>query len=125
MPSYFIACYPRPADGKYRFDLDYYLKTHMPMQMEHHRPYGMRSYHVLKCTEESPYVIQTIEYWDNLEKMTEALDNAMEYPLKVLWDDIAMYTDIKDAFAIKGEIQGCWADDGLTRDLWLAKGNKH
>jgi uncharacterized protein (TIGR02118 family) len=110
MPALFIACYPRPADGKYKFDMDYYLKTHMPLQLRCHGPYGMRSYHVVKPTEDSPYVVQTVEFWDTLEGMERAIAEAGEEP----GADIKNYTDITNAFPIKAEIQGSWIDKNFT-----------
>jgi uncharacterized protein (TIGR02118 family) len=108
MPAIFIACYPRPADGKYKFDLDYYLKTHMPMQLRIHGPYGMRSYHVIKPTEESPYVVQTVEFWDSVEGIEKAL--AESEGTQALYDDIKNYTDITNAFPIKAEVKGSYLE---------------
>lgn len=114
MGAIFIACYPRPADGKYKFDMDYYLKVHMPLQLEHHKPYGMRSYHVIEPKEKtsygvSPFVVQTIEYWDSVEGFERALAEASEEA----GADIANYTDIKNPFPIVGEIKGSWTDSSF------------
>lgn len=122
--AYFIACYPRPKNGgEYKFDMDYYLKTHMRLQHEAHAPYGMRSYHVILPGPETPYVVQTIEYWDNLENLNKAIELSInDGPMMHLTHDIAKYTDIKDAFGITGAIQGCMLDDKLTIETLGAKG---
>ncbi|KAH6976549.1 hypothetical protein BKA56DRAFT_674989 [Ilyonectria sp. MPI-CAGE-AT-0026] len=105
MGAIFIACYPRPSGGKsYRFDLEYYINTHMPLQMKHHGPYGLRSYHVVEPTEDAPYVVQTIEFWDSIDSMEKAIKEASAE----LWKDIPNYTDISDAFPIRAEIKASW-----------------
>lgn len=109
MPAMFVACYPRPEDGKYRFDLDYYLKIHMPLQLKHHGPHGMRSYHVIEGTPDCPFVVNTIEFWDSVEGMQDAIAN---YSAE-LWEDIPKYTDIPNPFSINGTIKGHWVDSSL------------
>lgn len=74
----------------------------------------MRSYHVIECTKESPYVVQTIEYWDDLERMKQAMEESKAGPMYETYTDIANYTDITNAFPIMGEIKGSWTDDKLT-----------
>jgi hypothetical protein len=81
----------------------------MPLQLKHHKPYGMRSYHVIQPTFESPFVIQTIEYWDSLEGIEKCIaENSAE-----LHADIPKYTNITNAFPIKGEIKGSYVDPSL------------
>lgn len=114
MGAIFIACYPRPADGKYRFDLDYYINLHMPLQLKCHQPYGMRSYHDVVPEQETPYgtapyVVQTIEHWDTVEGFCEALEKASEETSA----DVPNYTDIKNAFPIVGQIQTSWVDSSF------------
>lgn len=111
MGAIFIACYPRPADGNYKFDLDYYINVHMPLQLKHHGPYGMRSYHVIVPEKETPYgkcpyVVQTIEHWDSVEGFYKALEEASEETAA----DIANYTDIKNSFPIIGLVKTSWKD---------------
>ncbi|UPL03035.1 hypothetical protein LCI18_013969 [Fusarium solani-melongenae] len=102
----FIACYPRPASGKsYRFDLDYYINVHMPLQLKHHGPYGLKSYYVIKPTEDAPYVVQTVEIWDNIANMEKGIAEASA----ALYEDIPNYTDIPDAFPIRAEIKASWS----------------
>ena len=123
MAAYFIACYPRPANGEYKFDLDYYLKTHMPMQLKAHAPHGMRSYHVITPNKESGFAIQTIEYWDNIERLKSAMEDSVgKGSMAHLEQDIKKYTDITNAFAIMGEIQGAYVDDKMTIETLAAKG---
>jgi uncharacterized protein (TIGR02118 family) len=117
MVAIFIACYPRPADGKYKFDMDYYVNVHMPMQLKHHAPYGMRSYHVIEPKRETPYgvcpfVVQTIEYWDSSEGFLKAITEAGEE----LTEDLKKYTDITNPFPIVGDITGSWTDPSFKWD---------
>lgn len=109
MGAIFIACYPRPTKSTYRFDLDHYIDVHMPLQLKHHGPYGLRSYHVIQPTDESPYIVQTIEHWDSLEGMEKAIREASAE----VWADLPNFTDITDAFPIKAEIKASWVDSGF------------
>ncbi|KAI8942470.1 hypothetical protein NX059_000537 [Plenodomus lindquistii] len=111
MGAIFIACYPRPTDGTTaHFDMDYYLKKHMPLQLKMHGPYGLRSYHVIEPTADSPYVVQTIEFWDSVEGMEKAIAEASEET----YADIKNYTNITNAFPIKGTIQGSYVEKGFV-----------
>ncbi|KAJ5952723.1 uncharacterized protein N7479_011136 [Penicillium vulpinum] len=59
------------------------------------------SYHVIKPTEESLHVIQTVEFWDSLEGIEKAIkESSVE-----LYEDIAKDTDIPNAFPIKSKFQ--------------------
>lgn len=107
MGAVFIACYPRPADGKsYRFDLEYYVNVHMPMQLKYHGPYGLRSYHVIEPTEDAPYVIQTVEFWDSLDSMEKGIAEASAE----LYEDIPNYTDIPNAFPIRAKLKASYPE---------------
>ncbi|KAJ4990946.1 ethyl tert-butyl ether degradation [Stagonosporopsis vannaccii] len=107
MAAVFIACYPRPKDGSaYRFDMDYYLNKHMPLQLKYHGPYGLRSYHVIEPGADSPYVVQVIEFWDSVDGMETALVEASQE----LYADAKNYTDITDAFPIRGAVKRSWVD---------------
>jgi uncharacterized protein (TIGR02118 family) len=114
MGAIFIANYPRPADNKYKFDMEYYLRVHMPLQLKHHAQFGMRSYHVIEPElatpyGTSPYVVQTIEFWDSVEGFFKALKDGSSEPA----DDIPNYTDIKAPFPIIGNIKGSYVDSAF------------
>ena len=77
----------------------------------------MRYYHFIKCTKDSYYVIQTIEWWDDIKRIEETIGKAPEEPLQNLYDDIPRCTDNKNLFSINSELQGCYIDDALTREV--------
>ena len=59
------------------FDLDYYLKKHMPMVMEKWKPAGMigwsvNKFHATGDSSAPPYSIEAILQWPDLEKFQAA-----------------------------------------------------
>lgn len=114
MGAIFIACYPHPAEGEAKFDMEYYINVHMPLQLKYHGPYGMRSYHVIQPEKETPYgtcpyIVQTIEYWDSVEGFYKALEEASTETSA----DIPKYTNVKNAFPIIGQIKSSWVDSSF------------
>ena len=89
----------------------------MPMQRRYHAPQRIRSYHFIKCTKNAPYVVQTIKCWDDIKRIEETIGKTPEEPLKNLYDDIPRCTDNKNLFSINSELQGCYMDDALTKEV--------
>ena len=79
--------YPNESDAT--FNLDYYIKSHMPMVQEQFGPYGFEGYQVLKLvgtpdpSQPSPYTIQATLNFKSQQDFEEALKNTAE---KVLGD---------------------------------------
>ena len=70
-----------------------------------------------QCTKNAPYVVQTIKCWDDIKRIEETIGKVPEEPLKNLYDDIPRCTDNKNLFSINSELQGCYIDDALTREV--------
>ena len=69
--------YPNVADAT--FDLDYYMKSHMPMVAEQFKPYNFKGYSVLKLVgtpapdQPSPFNIQATLNFSKVEDFQNAL----------------------------------------------------
>jgi uncharacterized protein (TIGR02118 family) len=79
--------YPNESDAT--FNMDYYLKTHMPMVQEEFGPYNFEGYSVLKLvgtpdpSTKSPYTVQATLNFKSVKDFQEALGAKAE---KVLGD---------------------------------------
>ena len=79
--------YPNHSDAT--FNMDYYLKSHMPMVQEQFGPYGFEGYSVLKFVgtpdpnTQSPYSVQATLNFKSIKDFQEALGATGE---KVLGD---------------------------------------
>ena len=74
MGSTITVLYP-PGD----FDMDYYLKKHMPLVQEHWHARGLKGYRVTKITAEAsggepPYSVQCILDFDSAEAFQKAIE---------------------------------------------------
>ena len=81
MPAKVIVLYPTTPVGA-TFNLDYYLKTHMPLVLATWKDFGMTGYSVEKLEPntasgaESPYsMVATLEF-ESMEKFKSALGNS-------------------------------------------------
>jgi len=105
MPTTVTVLYPKTSDSK--FDLDYYLGTHMPLVAKEFGPYGFKGYRVIKFIGtpqpgvESPYSIQCSLEFDTPDQVTEALKAT---GAKVL-GDVPNFSN-KDAILLIGDVVG-------------------
>ena len=90
--------YPQGA----KFNMDYYMSTHMPLVAKHWNSYGLQSWKVLKFGDDSPYCVQATLEWDSLDSFNKAAssDSASE-----VLGDIKNFSD-KDPVLMPGEIVG-------------------
>ncbi|KAI8940040.1 hypothetical protein NX059_003762 [Plenodomus lindquistii] len=73
MPALIVVAYPRT--DKSTFNLDYYLNSHMPLCEKVCKPMGLKSWKVIKLSDDGPYThASTIEF-ENVEAMTKALEH--------------------------------------------------
>lgn len=110
MPSLVTVAYPRPSGGKFKFDLDYYIATHMRLVSETWEPVGLQSWTVTDHIDDDsqPYVITAALVWNSLEDF--ATGESTEAGKKV-FGDIPNFTDIKP-IVIKGDIKAAWKAGG-------------
>jgi len=95
-----VIAYPHNPSG--RFDIDYYMSTHMPLVAKHYTPFGLQKWEVLQFTATGDgsapaYVAQTILTWENEEQIQKA--GASEAG-KMLTEDIPNFSSDKPIFMI-------------------------
>ncbi|KAI6771435.1 hypothetical protein HG531_009060 [Fusarium graminearum] len=57
------------------FDMDYYLKTHMPLVASKWGPLGLKNYKILNFQEGAPYQVQATLEWEGVEVFDKAAAN--------------------------------------------------
>ncbi|GAB7349215.1 hypothetical protein MBLNU459_g8379t2 [Dothideomycetes sp. NU459] len=90
--------YPKGA----KFDMDYYLSTHMPLAQKHWAPLGMTSYKVLKFGDDQPYSVQATLEWPSVDAFVKATQAPAT---KEILGDVPNFSD-KQPTIIPGEIVG-------------------
>ncbi|KAL2836414.1 hypothetical protein BJY01DRAFT_222025 [Aspergillus pseudoustus] len=76
MPAFLTLLYPNDPDAK--FNLDYYVKSHMPMVEKEFRTHGLRGWQVSRFLstvsgEPAPYAIQASLEFGTQEELENAL----------------------------------------------------
>ncbi|KIV97077.1 hypothetical protein PV10_00872 [Exophiala mesophila] len=92
-----------PAEGDSTFDLDYYLKTHMPLVAEKWGPYGLKNWTVVKFNP-GPDGSQTYTYgailtWDSAESIGKAVSSESA---KVVMGDVVNFSNKAPIFLTGG-----------------------
>ncbi|KAI2627044.1 hypothetical protein GGS26DRAFT_150218 [Hypomontagnella submonticulosa] len=101
MAPTFVLSVAYPSGGK--FDLDYYLKSHMPLVQAKWAKYGLRSWQVAQYTNpDAPYVVQAWLEFEQPEKVSEATASAEG---KEIFADIPNFYD-KTAVTLSGPLAG-------------------
>ena len=85
-----VLLYPFKANA--RFNLDYYINTHMPLVQKHFGPHGLKSWEITKFTAEAnqQFNVQVILIWESAEGAKTAGQTS---GAKELADDIANFSD--------------------------------
>ncbi|OTA91925.1 hypothetical protein M434DRAFT_396868 [Hypoxylon sp. CO27-5] len=92
-------CYPAGV----KFDMDYYIKTHMPLVQKHWAKHGLKSWKVGHYTNpEAPYAVQAWLEWEDLSQWGKATATP---EAKEIFDDIANFSD-KTPVTLSGTITG-------------------
>ncbi|KAL6915108.1 hypothetical protein ACHAPO_010289 [Fusarium lateritium] len=87
MATVFIQ-YPSGHD----FDVDYYLKTHMPLAEKAWKGKGLKSADVIQLGGDSPYQIYTVLRWESLAAFQAA---ATAEDAKAVHEDVKNFTTAK------------------------------
>ncbi|KAB2580515.1 putative ethyl tert-butyl ether degradation protein [Lasiodiplodia theobromae] len=96
--------YPNVSDAT--FDLEYYLKTHMPLAHKNFGPHGMKGYKVARVVgtasgDPAPYSIQCTLEFDTVEQVKTAVSTSAG-PVMA---DVPNFSNQQPIFLI-GEIVG-------------------
>jgi uncharacterized protein (TIGR02118 family) len=92
--------YPRKEDAT--FDIDYYLKTHMPLAYKTWNSFGFTSYKVTKYPDDAPYSYGVTMEWEDMERFAKALQAE---GTKAVMDDVKNYSDVQPII-LSGEVVG-------------------
>ncbi|KAJ9622340.1 hypothetical protein H2203_006558 [Taxawa tesnikishii (nom. ined.)] len=100
MPAQVTVIYPNEPNAK--FDMDYYLSTHMPLVQKLWGPQGLKSWTVLKFGNDSPYSVQATLEWDDMETFQKAA--AGEHTAEIM-NDVPNFASTKPHL-MPGEVVG-------------------
>jgi len=97
--------YPNEEDAT--FDMDYYLKTHMPMVLKQWAQHGLQSYTVIKFIPGSdgsrpPYSVQATLQWKDREGVEKALAGEEQ---KIIFGDVKNFSNKGPVF-MGGDVVG-------------------
>ncbi|KAF5615203.1 dimeric alpha-beta barrel [Fusarium sp. NRRL 25303] len=84
------------------FDLDYYLKSHIPLVSKVWGPLGLQGWDVLTFPTGAPYQVQVTLKWKSLEAYEQA---ATGKPAEGLFGDIKNFTTA-EPILLKGSVVG-------------------
>ena len=75
-----------------KFDMDYYLKTHMPMVQKTWAAFGLKSWKVVQYTDPaSPYAVQALLEFDDVSQWEKASTASEAGPV---FADIPNFSDV-------------------------------
>ncbi|KAK5111129.1 hypothetical protein LTR62_005328 [Meristemomyces frigidus] len=85
-----------------KFNMDYYMKSHMPLVGKKLGPHGLTSWKVLEFPSEAPFCVQATLEWDS-QKSFEAAGASPE--MKEVLDDVSNFSDNSPTM-LPGAIKG-------------------
>ncbi|OAP56282.1 hypothetical protein AYL99_09461 [Fonsecaea erecta] len=104
MPVNATVLYPAEADAT--FDLNYYLKTHMPLVSENWGQYGLKGWQVIQFQPApdgaKPYSIGALLTWDDADGLKKALASK---EAATVFGDVPNFSN-KSPLFIAGDIVG-------------------
>ncbi|KAM0713207.1 hypothetical protein Q7P35_000659 [Cladosporium inversicolor] len=98
MPATTTVLYEKGTD----FNMDYYLKTHMPLVQEKWGSYGLKSWKVIQFGDDSPYAVQATIEWGSLDDFKKAAGSAST---KDVMDDVKNFSNTSPKL-FSGEVVG-------------------
>ncbi|KIX00197.1 uncharacterized protein Z518_10335 [Rhinocladiella mackenziei CBS 650.93] len=98
MPFHTTVLYPNDPDTK--FDMSYYLKTHMPLVMQHFGKHGLKGYEVTEYGPggdgaKPPYCTGCTLKWDSPDQVGAAVGSPDSKPV---FDDIPNFSNKEPIF---------------------------
>ncbi|KAE8449531.1 hypothetical protein EG329_008140 [Mollisiaceae sp. DMI_Dod_QoI] len=94
-----IVSFLYPATQK--FDMNYYLTSHMPLVEKQFTPHGLQKWTVVKPEPDNLYVAQCILYFKDQKGFEEALGGAAN-----ILSDVPNYTDVQPVHFAGGVVGG-------------------
>jgi uncharacterized protein (TIGR02118 family) len=93
MPAIVTILYPQ----KTKFNMDYYLSSHIPMVQKRWTDKGMKSFAVVKLPNDAPYSVQAVSEWESVEHFQSVTNDT------TVMDDIVNFSDQTPTF-MAGEV---------------------
>jgi len=90
MPALATVLYQKSEDAK--FDMKYYLSTHMELVDKHWGPLGLTSWSITELDSSCDYIVQASLWWDDIEKLKAAVASPTA---ALVMGDIENFTNIK------------------------------
>lgn len=80
-----------PNDPSAKFDIDYYLKSHMPLVGKHWSSLGLTEWKIIQFSDSSaPYRLQAILTWSD----KASLDKALKEASAEVFGDVKNFTSV-------------------------------
>jgi uncharacterized protein (TIGR02118 family) len=108
MPGIVHIGYTAAGEGaEYKFDMDYYLNSHMKLVTKLWESFGLQSWTISDHREHknSPYAVVATLVWEDKDSFTKASQSERN---KTIMGDIPNYTDLKPA-VFGGVVAGEWS----------------
>ncbi|KXL46024.1 hypothetical protein M433DRAFT_174062 [Acidomyces richmondensis BFW] len=96
MPATVTVLYPQGT----KFNMDYYLSTHMPLVQKRWGPVGLKSWKVLKFADDAPHCVQATLEWGSMDEFKAAAGG--EHTSEIM-GDVKNFSD-KDPVLMPGEV---------------------
>lgn len=82
-----------PAKEGYKFDMDYYLKTHMPLVTKLWGPFGLKQYYISDLrNSEQPYTVQATLVWERADGALAGFKAAVDGHGKEVMGDVTNFS---------------------------------
>ena len=98
MPATVTVVYPQGA----KFNMDYYMSTHMPLVQKKWGEFGLNSWKVVKFGDDAPYCVQATLEWGDVSEFNKAANSDSA---KEVLGDIPNFSD-KDPVIMPGDVVG-------------------
>ncbi|PQE08927.1 Ethyl tert-butyl ether degradation protein [Rutstroemia sp. NJR-2017a WRK4] len=77
MPAAIVTVmYPKTETST--FDMNYYMKTHMPLVQEKWGPHGLQNWTIYELDGKDGWSVQALLYWDSMESFAKAAEAEAE-----------------------------------------------
>jgi hypothetical protein len=95
-PTAIITCFYRRIPN-FKFDLDYYLTSHIPLTNKLWNPHGLLHTTILEVLPDSEYAFKIVMEWKDTDAWEKALEDEQS---KQLVDDVKSFTNSEPIFVV-------------------------
>lgn len=94
--------FPRLTSSGTKFNMDYYMSTHMPLVYSKWSQYGLKSWRVLQMSSDAPYLVAAMLEWGDLTEFQKA---AQGPEVQEVMGDVKNFAD-KEPVLFTGSVEG-------------------